>query len=103
MIGLGAARATAVARIASIVAVTLVVTGIEMLVMMDLKPDLAHDPVLRFPCPVPVGIADGVMAIDSPPPIVASTPDAVAHALCLAGRRRVDDTDGRLRAPAPGG
>lgn len=48
MIGLGAALVTEFAWVMYIFAVILVATGIKMLVMMDSKPDISSNPVLKL-------------------------------------------------------
>jgi tellurite resistance protein TerC len=48
MIGLGAALVMEFAWIMYFFAVVLVATGVKMLVMMDQKPDIANNPVLKF-------------------------------------------------------
>ncbi len=48
MIGLGATLVTELAWVMYIFAVILVATGIKMLVMMDSKPDISGNPVLRL-------------------------------------------------------
>ncbi len=48
MIGLGAALVTEFAWVMYIFAVILIATGIKMIVMMDSKPDIENNPVLKF-------------------------------------------------------
>ena len=48
MIGLGAALVMEFAWVMYIFAVILVATGIKVVVMMDSKPDISNNPVLKF-------------------------------------------------------
>jgi tellurite resistance protein TerC len=48
MIGLGAALVTEFAWVMYLFAVILIATGIKMIVMMDVKPDISNNPVLKF-------------------------------------------------------
>jgi tellurite resistance protein TerC len=48
MIGLGAALVAEFAWVMYIFAVILIATGIKMIVMMDVKPDIENNPVLKF-------------------------------------------------------
>jgi len=48
MIGLGAALVMQFAWVMYFFALVLIATGIKMLVMMDVQPDIANNPVLRF-------------------------------------------------------
>jgi tellurite resistance protein TerC len=48
MIGLGAALVAEFAWVMYVFAVILIATGIKMIVMMDVKPDIENNPVLKF-------------------------------------------------------